>query len=59
MSAHNFTDLRQHAGHDIECVTYGIKGYRGSMASAYAPMNVAVECVTCSEVLLDFDRDDE
>lgn len=40
-------DLLQHVGHDIEVVTYGL-------ADA-PPVNVAVECVTCSTVLTDTD----
>lgn len=47
MSAHSFKDLRRHVGHEIECVVYGIPA---------DPLNVAVECETCFEVLLDFDR---
>lgn len=44
MSAQNYTELVAHAGHDIVCVTYG-------------DVNVAVECETCGEVLLDYDRE--
>jgi hypothetical protein len=47
---HNFEELLKHVGHDIVCVTYGIKGQE--------PANVAIECETCNEVLLDFDRPD-
>jgi len=38
-----YKDLLAHKGHKIECVTYGNAD------------NVALECVTCGEVLLDFD----
>ena len=47
MSAFNFEELKRHIGHDIECVVYG------------GNANVAIECVTCSEVLLSYDRDEE
>lgn len=39
-----FMDLASHAGHEIECVTY-------------AGANAAVECVTCSTVLIDYDKE--
>ena len=48
MAAHTFKDLSQHVGHDIVCVTYGDPAE-----------NVAIECETCNEVLLDFDKEDE
>lgn len=45
MSATNFKDLKNHLGHKIERVSYG------------DPIcNVAVECITCGEVLLDYDK---
>jgi Lar family restriction alleviation protein len=46
MGAHSYSDLMEHVGHKIECVTYA----NGA--------NVAVECLTCSTVLMDFDRPD-
>jgi hypothetical protein len=46
MSAHSFADLADHAGHQLECVIYGDNE------------NAAIECVDCSTVLLDFDRDE-
>lgn len=48
MAVHEFGELRSHVNHEIECVTYGDGD--GGVA------NVALECVTCSEVLLDFDN---
>jgi hypothetical protein len=39
-----FEELRYHVGHEIECVIYG------------GDANVAVECVTCGSVLIDFDN---
>ena len=47
MSAINYEELKRHIGHTIVCVGYG-----------KAPENVAVECEDCSEVLLDFTRED-
>lgn len=45
MGVHNFEDLIRHFGHELECVTYG-----------EPPENVAIECITCGEVLVDYDR---
>ena len=39
--------LFRHRGHKIVCVSYG---------QYNDPENVAIECETCSEVILDFDR---
>lgn len=50
MSVNNFEDLLSHEGHEIVCVTY-------SLLSDF-PRNVAVECETCSTVILDFDVPD-
>jgi len=47
MSVQNYTDLRGHLGHQIQVATYG--GNR----------NVAIECATCFEVLLDYDNEGE
>jgi len=41
-----FEDLKGHVGHQIECVHYG--------ATREPPVNVALECVTCGCVLIDF-----
>lgn len=48
MGAHSFKDLIHHAGHKLVCVTYGKNGK--------PPANVAIECETCNEVILDFDN---
>ena len=59
--ADGYAELRSHVGHSIECVGYGgtrtpiiaggeVVGYDRRYA------NVAIECVDCSVVLLDFDR---
>jgi len=47
MSAQNYNDLATHFGHSLTVALYG----EGD--------NVAVECEECSEVLLDFDNDNE
>jgi hypothetical protein len=50
VSATTFEELKAHVGHKLECVTYG-----------NPPDNVAVECLDCSMVIVDFDSppDDE
>lgn len=50
MGSHSFKDLKRHIGHKIVCVSYG--GTDGIW-------NVAIECETCNEVLLDFDYESE
>ncbi len=50
MSSQMYEDIERHVGHDIECVTYG------------DGVNVAIECVTCSEVIInrdDYEGDDD
>ena len=51
MACHSYEELKSHIGHKIECVQYGSPGD--------APENVAVECVDCCEVILDFNKDGE
>ena len=38
-----YEGLLRHAGHKITCVSYG------------GDMNVAIECITCGEILVDQD----
>jgi len=45
MSAQNYNDLAEHFGHDLTIALYDESD------------NVAVECIDCYEVLLDFDRE--
>lgn len=52
MSATNYQDLINHFGHRIEVVTYG------EDETKEGALNVAVECVDCCEVLMDFDKED-
>lgn len=45
-----YTDLLPHVGHEIVCTSYGRDRDNAE------PDNVAIECIDCSEVLIDFDR---
>lgn len=62
MSAQSFEELLEHVGHDIVCVSYrkggGVALDKGALdeVGALYPPNVAVECMDCHVVLLDFDR---
>ena len=40
--------LLPHTDHEVEIASYG-----------NPPVNISVECITCSEVLIDFDRFEE
>ena len=51
MSVNSYHELRKHIGHEIKCVCYGIKGDD--------PANIALECWTCDEVLVDYDLESE
>lgn len=53
MSVHDFASLMKHNGHQLEITTYGDLPPDGE------PDNVAIECLTCNEVLLDYDREPE
>ena len=52
MSATNFDDLFEHLGHDVVVVAYSKDG---SLEDAH---NVAIECITCYEILLDYDKEE-
>jgi hypothetical protein len=52
MSASTFNELNEHAGHDVQVNRY-IDKSNGQI------VNVAVECMTCSAVLMDFDSNTE
>ena len=51
MSADTFTELSRHIGHAVAVVEYA--GQEGNA------VNVAVECETCFEVLMDYEREDK
>lgn len=61
MGVHTFDDLKAHIGHELVCVGYGdvlIKNKKGKLVAGSGPLcNVAIECETCNEVLLDFDKE--
>ncbi len=42
-----YEELKHHIGHEIVCVPYG---------DPDDPHNVAIECETCGEVLLDYNH---
>ena len=42
-----YSELKNHIGHELVCASYG---------KWNNPCNVAIECVTCGIVLLDFDK---
>ncbi len=50
MAVSNYAELVEHRGHEIEVSAYGPPS---------GPTNVALECMTCSEVLLDYERPTE
>lgn len=50
MSAQSFDDLIRHSGHEVEVAEY--------FDHSKQTVNVAIECVECYEVLLDFDKED-
>lgn len=50
MGAWNYQELKRHIGHRIVCVAYG---------DYLNPINVAVECETCCEVLMDYDKEEK
>jgi len=47
MSVNSYKELRSHWGHDIQVAVYGIDA------------NVAIECLDCNVILLDFDNEEE
>lgn len=49
MAVQNYDELREHIGHKVVVVCYGEKNAE--------PENVAIECETCDEVLIDYDRE--
>ena len=48
--SNGYDDLRKHIGHQIACVCYG--------ADSQDPHNIAIECETCHEVIIDFNHPD-
>ena len=54
MGVSNFKELVQHYGHKIVCVGYG----KDAVLGRYYFQGVAIECETCNEVLLDYDKEE-
>lgn len=46
----SYDDLRRHIGHEVTVVCYGKDGED--------PQNIAIECETCMEVLVDYDLEE-
>ena len=55
MSASNYKELLKHVGHKIVCVKYGNPPWNIDDSLPIC-QNVAIECETCNEVLLDYDK---
>ncbi len=53
MGVTGFLDLKRHIGHQIEVVGYGSRNPETQEIDEI--FNVAIECLNCGEVLLDFD----
>ena len=51
MSADTFQELNRHYGHKVVVTRYAM--------AVGDPVNVAIECQDCSEVLLDYDREED
>jgi len=58
MSALDFEDLKRHVGHKIVCVHYHNPPWNIDDSTPLCE-NVAIECETCNEVLMDFDNKKE
>ena len=59
MAVHSYEELRQHIGHKIVCVGYGLMDVQTGLQAPYPFVNVAIECETCNEVLMSFDRGED
>lgn len=51
MSVNNFDELHEHLYHNVVVVGYSKTGVAEDIR------NVAIECLDCCEILIDFDRD--
>lgn len=47
MAVQKYSELLEHVGHEIEVATYG---------PSENVFNVAIECSTCGEVLMDYEN---
>lgn len=50
MGCHSYADLKRHIGHKVVVSCYGDRD---------DPQNVAVECETCYEIIMDFDKEEQ
>lgn len=50
MGVYSFDELLKHVGHKIVCVAYG-EGRNPEQT-----INVAIECETCNEIIVDYDK---
>ena len=48
MAIYSYHELKNHIGHDVEVAAYG---------DSDNPENVAVECMDCHTVIMDYDRE--
>ena len=53
-NGNGYYDLQRHIGHKIVIVGYGCR--EGLTMGTTIPVNVAIECETCGEVLVDFNE---
>ena len=51
MAVNSYQELLEHFGHEVEVCGYNVLSGK--------PENVALECMTCNEVLLDYDQPDD
>jgi len=49
MSVNSFEELKGHIDHNLQCVWYG---------SRWDIKNISLECETCHEVILSYDKPD-
>lgn len=57
MSSIDYNDLKRHIGHKIVCVGYGaLKLPISKQNKNRVYDNVAMECLDCCEIILDYER---
>jgi len=56
LSSDSFEELARHVGHKVEVVRYEGSYSLGGKPSKKLTANVAIECLDCNEVLLDYDN---
>ena len=53
MSVASFQDIMDHVGHDVVATFYGLEGKRENAE------NATIECETCGEILVQYDKDED